>query len=69
MSNHLVAAVRAHALVNYEAGWDVVVEAWEDEDIIEAIGRVRTAAAAIKRVGKQVADYNSYADDIRASAF
>ena len=69
MSAHLVAAIREHALKNYEAGWDVVVEAWEDKDIIEAIGQVQSVSEAINRVGKQVDDYNSYANDIRASAF
>ena len=65
----LVAEVRKHAISNYEKGWDVVVEAWDDKDIIEAMGSARTVSGAIKKVGKVVAAYNDYADDIRASAF
>ena len=66
---HLISAVRLHAMMNYEEGWDVVVEAWTDEDIAEVIGKARTVKSAIARVGKQVAIFNSYADDIRATAF
>lgn len=65
----LVSEIRKHALANYEKGWDVVVEAWDDETIVEAIGRAKTVSGAIKKVAKVVAQYNDYADDIRASAF
>lgn len=65
----LIAAVRAYALANYDKGWDVVYEAWTDEEIAEVIGKARTVKSAISRVGKEVAIYNDYADDICASAF
>lgn len=46
----LINAVRAHAEANYDAGWDVIVEAWADARIAEAIGKARTEAGAIKAV-------------------
>lgn len=34
----MTAAVKAHALANYEAGgWDVIVECWEDDEITDHI--------------------------------
>lgn len=51
----LVAAVKAHAAANYEAGWDVVVETMDEDDIAERIGRARTEKTAIARVAEIVA--------------
>lgn len=66
--NELVAAVRAHALANYnKGGWDEVVEAWDDADIVKEIGAARTAKGAIKNVGEVVAVRFSYAEDIRGA--
>ena len=47
-----VARVRTHAQANYEVGgWDYVVEAWDDADILEALegaaGDVEKAFAGI----------------------
>lgn len=50
----LVAAVRAHALANYDGGWDVIVEAYEDSEIAELIGKARTEKGAIKKVAAVV---------------
>lgn len=66
--NELVAAVRAHARANYnKGGWDEVVEAWDDADIVKEIGAARTAKGAIKKVGEMVAARFSYAEDIRGA--
>ena len=45
----MVKAVRAHAKAHYEkGGWDILVECWDDAQILEAIGnRVRTVNGAI----------------------
>jgi hypothetical protein len=49
----LIAAVKAHAIENYEKdGWDFIVECWSDEEIAEAIKGCRSKAAAIKKVGQ-----------------
>ena len=64
----LIEAVRAHALKHYsEGGWDYVVEAWDDEDLAEFIGKARTPQGAIKAVGKFVKARHEYAEDIRSS--
>lgn len=47
----MVEAVRDFALANYEVdGWDFVVEACTDEEIIRAIGSAYTAKGAIRKV-------------------
>jgi len=64
----LIAAVREHALANYEQGWDVVVEAWEDDEIATVIGKARTANGAIKRMAKAIEPYNERRQEIEALA-
>ncbi len=69
-TQELVNAVKAHAQANYEkGGWDVVVEAWTDAEIAEAIGAARTPAGAIAKFAPLVsvwadrqAEADSYAD-------
>ena len=64
----LLAAVREHATAHYEVhGWDVVVECYDDADIIKIIGDARTATRAIDLVGAHVAPYVVVRDDIRAA--
>lgn len=66
----LIAAVRAHALANYESdGWDFVVEAFDDEQVADAIGTARTARAAIKNVARAVRDVHEYRSEAQASAW
>ena len=48
-----IAAIRAHALDNYnKGGWDILVECWSDADIEEEIEGCRTTASAIRRIGR-----------------
>jgi hypothetical protein len=64
----LVAAVRDHALANYDReGWDVLVECWDDDQIAEVIGNARTVAGAIKAVRADVRVYAGYRDEIIAT--
>lgn len=66
----LVEAVKAHAIKNYEKdGWDVLIECYEDEQIAGMIGKARTEAGAIKKVGVELGIYNDYRNDIMATAF
>lgn len=54
----LVAAVKAHALEHYtDGGWDVIVEAWDDEQLAEAIEDATTEKEAIEAVSDVVAVY------------
>lgn len=53
--------IRSHALANYESGWDVVVEAYTDEEIAEVLteqGDVQGAIAAIQRDIDLVSEYH-----------
>lgn len=68
----LIAAVRAHALRHYDdGGWDVIEEAWDDEDIQECIEsfKATTEAEAIEAVGRIVSVYADRQADARNSAF
>lgn len=35
--DELLAAVREHAQKHYDEGWDVIVEAYEDDELVELI--------------------------------
>jgi len=49
-TDELVAKVREHALANYEAGgWDVIVEAYDDEQIRKLLGGASTWKGALKK--------------------
>jgi hypothetical protein len=68
----LIDAIRAHALANYtNGGWDEVVEAWDDEDIVAEVhascGDNPTVEQAIAAVGEVVKLRHGYAEDIRGA--
>jgi hypothetical protein len=74
--NKLVKAVQAYALANWHRdGWDMVHEAMDADDILEAIDGsdgslpCATEAEAIDRLRAVALDYKGYSDDIRATAF
>jgi len=49
----MIPVIRKYALENYEKnGWDVLVECWEDKDILEAIGNTSSLEVAIKKIGR-----------------
>lgn len=63
--------VKAHAYKNYEkGGWDVIIECHEDAEIIEWIGKAKTAKGAIRNVAQKsgIGDYDSYRRDVQAEA-
>lgn len=62
----LIAAVREHALANYDTdGWDYIVECYEDDELAELIGRARTEASAIKKVAEEVKLKDEYRAEIQ----
>ncbi len=65
----MVEAVKAHALKNYEKGWDTVIECYDYNDIVEMIGKARTCRGAIRLAAAFIKPYNDYAAEIRATAF
>jgi hypothetical protein len=63
-----LAAVKAYAIAKYEVGgWDEVVEAWDDSDILSRIEGCKTRWGAIVRVSTVVKLRHAYAEDIRAA--
>lgn len=69
----LITTVRDYAQRHYNSnGWDVLVECWEDADIIAAITphpTITTTDAAIRHIGKQLKLVHDYSRDIQAEAF
>jgi hypothetical protein len=59
--------VREHALRNYETGgWDYVVEAWEDGDILEYWSDANgDSTKAFKAIAEAVKTRYDYAQEIR----
>jgi hypothetical protein len=58
-----IAAVKAHAIANYEKhGWDIIIETYDDADLVVAMSNATTtkaAIAAVKRFVKPLAEYRS----------
>lgn len=66
----LIAAVKAHALANYESGgWDMIVECYEDAELAEEIGDATTEAEAIARVGRTAGLYDEQRTAVQNEAF
>jgi hypothetical protein len=66
---HIVNTVRKHAELHYnDGGWDYVVEAWSDEDILETAKFPCTGPQAIARVRRDVALMDDRRKDIQAEA-
>lgn len=66
----LVEGVKAHALAHYnDGGWDVIVEAWTDDDIAKAIGGARTLRGALRKLSPTVAVWADRQADAENSAF
>lgn len=67
---HLIDAVKAHALKHYnDGGWDFIVECWSDEEIAECFKDAETEASAIAAVGQIVSVYADRQADAKNSAF
>lgn len=47
----LVQGVKEYAQAHYDDGWDVVVETYTDEELVETIGRARTLKGALSKFG------------------
>lgn len=65
----LIVAVRAHAMEHYNDGWDVVVEAYDDAQLTEMIGRARTVKGAIGKVAEVVEVVDDRRRDIEGTRF
>lgn len=65
----LVAQIRRHAEQNYEqAGWDFLVECWEDSVILETIGDAEDLETAISRCARTLKVLDEHRAEVRAMA-
>lgn len=64
----LIKAVRDHAQAHYDEGWDVIVEAYEDSEIVEAYGDATTPEQAISRMAEIVELRNDRRQEVQAFA-
>jgi len=66
----LISAVRRHAIENYEqGGWDILVECYDDGDILELISNdnASTVEEAIASVQKTLKIYDDHRAEIRGA--
>jgi hypothetical protein len=66
----LIGAVRRHAINNYEQdGWDILVECYDDGDILELISdaNASTVEEAIASVRKTLKIYDDHRAEIRGA--
>ena len=67
--NELINAVRAHANQHWgKAGWDILAECWDDEDIGIAIGSATTPKTAIAACKRRLRTLYDYREEIRSTA-
>lgn len=63
LARELIEAVREHAKAHYDEGWDIIVEAYEDREIVEAYGDATTPEQAIASMAEIVELRNDYRQD------
>ena len=63
-----VAAVRAHALRCYNRGWDIVVEAYSDQEIADLTKTARSARGAIGIMAWEVFEHKRVVREAREQA-
>lgn len=69
MDPALVVAVREHARANYNRdGWDIIEEAYTDEELWEVIAGSKDAEAAIRNAGEVARLHAERREDVRRAA-
>lgn len=62
----LINDIRGYALANYDkGGWDVIVEAWDDDQIADVIGKARTLNGALRKLRPIIDVYADRQTDAR----
>ena len=70
MSNStIIAALKAHAVINYEEGWDFYVECYDADDWNEEVAGCATFEEALRVCARYVALRNDRRADILAERF
>lgn len=66
----LVNRIRDHAHTHYEEdGWDILVECWSVNDILDCIGDANTFEEAIIRVSDTLSLIHGYRAEVQSEAF
>ena len=66
----LVNRIRDHAHTHYEEdGWDILVECWSVNDILDCIGDAQTFEEAIIRISDTLSLIHGYRAEIQAEDF
>jgi hypothetical protein len=68
----LLEHVRAYAQAHYHEarkGWDYVVEAWSDYEIVEEVAKCRTAKGAVEKMRKAIKPLADLRSEVRAEIF
>jgi hypothetical protein len=65
--NELVEAIKAFCLANYEEGYDVCVECWEDADYADWIETYKVTS--VRGFAMSYAFMIDHANEIRSTAF
>jgi hypothetical protein len=64
MSTELIAAIRSHAFLNYDAGgWDYLVECWDDVEILERLDGITDTCVAIVHLAKILKTLDDYRNE------
>lgn len=62
----LLDSIRQHAITHYEEdGWDILVECWSDDDILEVIGDSTNFEEAIITLSDTLSTINEYRQEIQ----
>lgn len=62
----LLDSIRQHAITHYEEdGWDILVECWSDDDILEVIGDSTSFEEAIIALSDTLSTINEYRQEIQ----
>lgn len=65
----LIKGVRDYALAHYDRGWDIIVEAYTDVELMAEIGQVRTVDGAIRKLAPVVKLHKEKYDDVLGEVF
>jgi len=64
----LLEIVKAHAVANYDKGWDILVETMSDDEVLKLIGRSTTDYGAIRLVWKKLRPVVSHRKEVQSTA-
>lgn len=68
MKTDLITRIRDHATTHYnEDGWDILVECWTDNDILDTIGNTNCFETAIITLSDTLSLIDGYRQEIQSA--